>query len=452
MLKRKESNFIPSPYPVVTSYERAFVKVFNDNLAAALQDVFKYIARAAATTIKEGIDINSLITQPTAIPTKGERKEKAENTDIEKAKHVVGDVKIIGGKTHVWTEYKPGKYDWRVKERAKPKRKVGDIHPNGKWVWTEYADGKFDWKSLKGWKHGKKDSDYKWGDVLPEIDELKTSKAIQDHLIDKRILTKYNAFDKHSLDKADLNSVRQIASTLLKLHEKLPFQPITIEVNNNMGKNATMDAWIGHRVRIKEKLFTNFNSAKYHKMVNEDYRKGYEENIKVLDENIKHFEINKQYVINKPSNDPAWDKKRIAQADKYIKKFTKDKEKMQKALEINPCWVVGEKDTMASDLILHEMGHILNAQCTGSCGKWKMSSYKDVVTSTEQTLHIQLNKERDELFERYKKEKHISEYSSTKNVEFFAECFVYYIKGDKRLPSYIREYYDKYFKLAPPKF
>lgn len=26
---------------------------------------------------------------------------------------------------------------------------VGDEHPNGKWVWTEYAPGKFDWRGIK---------------------------------------------------------------------------------------------------------------------------------------------------------------------------------------------------------------------------------------------------------------------------------------------------------------
>ena len=25
--------------------------------------------------------------------------------------------------------------------------KVGDMHPNGKWIWTEYAPGKFDWRA-----------------------------------------------------------------------------------------------------------------------------------------------------------------------------------------------------------------------------------------------------------------------------------------------------------------
>lgn len=29
-------------------------------------------------------------------------------------------------------------------------RQVGDTHPNGKWVWTEYKPGKFDWRPIKG--------------------------------------------------------------------------------------------------------------------------------------------------------------------------------------------------------------------------------------------------------------------------------------------------------------
>lgn len=32
---------------------------------------------------------------------------------------------------------------------TKVTRKVGDIHPNGKWMWTEYRPGKFDWRGIK---------------------------------------------------------------------------------------------------------------------------------------------------------------------------------------------------------------------------------------------------------------------------------------------------------------
>ena len=35
-------------------------------------------------------------------------------------------------------------------EEVMKARQVGDMHPNGKWVWTEYRPGHFDWRPLKG--------------------------------------------------------------------------------------------------------------------------------------------------------------------------------------------------------------------------------------------------------------------------------------------------------------
>lgn len=48
----KKIGILPSPYSVVTSYENAFVKKFNDNIAVAVADVLKYIAQATASSIK----------------------------------------------------------------------------------------------------------------------------------------------------------------------------------------------------------------------------------------------------------------------------------------------------------------------------------------------------------------------------------------------------------------
>lgn len=35
----------------------------------------------------------------------------------------------------------------------KVERKIGDIHPNGKWVWVEYMPGKFDWRTIGSRAH-----------------------------------------------------------------------------------------------------------------------------------------------------------------------------------------------------------------------------------------------------------------------------------------------------------
>lgn len=34
------------------------------------------------------------------------------------------------------------------KQKKQTKHNVGDLHPNGKWVWTEYKPGKFDWRGI----------------------------------------------------------------------------------------------------------------------------------------------------------------------------------------------------------------------------------------------------------------------------------------------------------------
>ena len=55
---------------------------------------------------------------------------------------------------------------------------VGDIHPNGKWIWTEYAPGKFDWKSKNGKYY--KNSGSAVGDQISK--PVKVSKFTPDEL------------------------------------------------------------------------------------------------------------------------------------------------------------------------------------------------------------------------------------------------------------------------------
>lgn len=45
-----------------------------------------------------------------------ERIEKSFGVDIEKAR-MTGDTKVKDGKTYVWTEYAPGKFDWQISKK-----------------------------------------------------------------------------------------------------------------------------------------------------------------------------------------------------------------------------------------------------------------------------------------------------------------------------------------------
>ena len=47
-----DDHFLPSPFPVVTAYENRFIKEFNKNIAGAIAEVLKYMARATAAEIK----------------------------------------------------------------------------------------------------------------------------------------------------------------------------------------------------------------------------------------------------------------------------------------------------------------------------------------------------------------------------------------------------------------
>lgn len=51
-----DDHFLPSPFPVVTAYENQFIKEFNNNIAGAVAEVLKYIARATAAEIKNTKD------------------------------------------------------------------------------------------------------------------------------------------------------------------------------------------------------------------------------------------------------------------------------------------------------------------------------------------------------------------------------------------------------------
>ena len=51
--RHKHNHFIPSPYKVVTEYENAFIKKWNETMAAAFVEVLKYMAEATKIAVKQ---------------------------------------------------------------------------------------------------------------------------------------------------------------------------------------------------------------------------------------------------------------------------------------------------------------------------------------------------------------------------------------------------------------
>ena len=98
---------------------------------------------------------------------KKEKKAKLTKTQkdlVEKAtksKKAVVEVEKGAGKVSSAKKAQPKAEEKKATKKAEPKKeeskaapatkstkKVGDIHKNGKWVWTEYQPGKFDWRTI----------------------------------------------------------------------------------------------------------------------------------------------------------------------------------------------------------------------------------------------------------------------------------------------------------------
>jgi hypothetical protein len=284
------------------------------------------------------------------------------------------------------------------------------ISPNtGRPTWSKVDKGN---KKLDIWQ------------IDPIIDKLKTSKECQEYVMKLGYMS-YSS----DITTVDLRSAKFICSAMIHLHDFIPFERIKLRTKKLC--NATMQACNGEWIEINSNYFTNFDPDKYYKSTHEDYRKDVEQSYDCV-----------VLVINTVlQKDP--------QAD--VTKLIKKRDQLLQ-LKNCGCWTVGEKDSLAADIFLHEMGHILNAQCTGACGHWKTATYQLNHTPKEQQLHKQLNDERDSIFRRYKKDKTVvSEYSTTEAAEFFAECFVAWLHKDKKLPKYVKDYFDKYFKETTPK-
>lgn len=73
-----------------------------------------------------------------------------EGTDDAQEKEVAEEGTEVGTASTDTDE--PKKVTEKKRPGAKLTRKVGDIHKNGKWVWTEYMPGKFDWRTIPSQK------------------------------------------------------------------------------------------------------------------------------------------------------------------------------------------------------------------------------------------------------------------------------------------------------------
>ena len=410
-----ESHAIPSKYKAVNEFEAQFVSAFNKVIAQDVDDVMRYVAQQTAAEMKYGIDVT-----------------KAVSGEIEKA------------------------------------HQVGDIHPNGKWVWTEYKPGKFDWRNLKRPSRTPKVAPQPklkpkrieiW-DVDPAIDKFKTAKAVEDYIKQLGIIDQKSSITRG----CNLQAVKEIYSAILHLHNKIPFQQIHI-TTSPMGSSAYASAGNGEHIYLNSKFFKKWDGptewsrseAKYPDINKATLDKAVKELQKAKAEFDKlDKEVNRylaDHLAGKVKYDPTMTLK-IRERTRWrslVNKLEPTVRRMTKSLKY-PCFNYGHKQCFAADIVLHELGHILNAQCTGACRHHNTKVYQQENTAKEIAYHRSLNNERDKLWKQNCNEPTvISEYSTTKGVEWFAENFVAWLHNDPKQPKYVKDYYDKYFTTTVPK-
>ena len=110
------------------------------------------------------------------------------------------------------------------------------------------------------------------------------------------------------------------------------------------------------------------------------------------------------------------------------------------------------KESLTSDTIIHEFAHIMHDQKTGGINGISGVN-KGMINAGGQLndLAKDLNREnyKNYIKARSNGDKYeISVYAMTNEHEFFAETFVMYHKKDPDLPSYLIEYFDRFFALT----
>ena len=136
--------------------------------------------------------------------------------------------------------------------------KVGDIHPNGKWVWTQLPSGKFDWRVIKN-----KQSQSTATSQQKATQSQKTNIVLTNEDYDKKFFTQKGSFQRQT----PFNHNGKIY--ILKIAGKQPDGSYLISVHNNEGKMLKGNSNVSISVRNafieelkKEKLMATQSQKK----------------------------------------------------------------------------------------------------------------------------------------------------------------------------------------------
>lgn len=233
-------------------------EVTNDDIKSILASRLENFADAKEACKKAVEEANQ------AEAPKKEKKAKLTKTQkdlVEKAtksKKAVVEVEKGAGKSATTKKAEPKKEDKKEESKAAPApkstKKVGDIHKNGKWVWTEYQPGKFDWRTISTMKQ-------KTG-AKPKV-ETEGKKAEK-----KQTATKSNKAEKSTAKQTKKGETKKNspeAPKVLTIDEFIAL-PVKTAKSNKKPSDAQKEAFKlimkGYRITSDKKFFEKDNDRK----------------------------------------------------------------------------------------------------------------------------------------------------------------------------------------------
>lgn len=136
---------------------------------------------------------------------------------IKSQKAKIGDIKEVNGQSYICKGLSTtGKPIWRKNELIEKAHNVGDAHPSKPWVWTEYKPGKFDWRPVKAGQAQKTATKSESGKTQQQAPQKKLEDMTPNELADYAKNASTEALTNVVNDKRKDDAVRQIAFNELK--------------------------------------------------------------------------------------------------------------------------------------------------------------------------------------------------------------------------------------------
>lgn len=355
-------------------------------------------------------------------------------------------------KNHLMKGFEP---TFSASDDIEKARAVGEFHANGKWVWTEYQPGKYDWRTAKKGSRG-----------VPKRPTNKV-RAVRSRNVEEaeawaeRYIKSVGKADYSGIAIGDANKVNKVLIDLqnegiLRGNRTFIFTPFKGKAGNDAAGGSYQMMKHSHggtaNLRIDVKFETDINRSirkakRYHEKM---YEQALESSKKVLEDAKHEIDIND----HSPSGWKYAQEGRRELLNKVIAYHEDRQENFRDTFDQE----TGDRymprfNTRArtmEDALIHEYGHILNADLQTNAEDYPKEALSIVRKLKQEGGYKVDNKNllyspHDNFLDKraWKYGREVSDYASTCGAEYFAESFLMY----KQVGSLPDKELEKLFKI-----